>query len=91
MEIEIIESGKNEAEFLIKGERHSFPNLLRDTLSKDSSVEFVSYTLNHPLDKDAKFFVKTKKKTVKKALEDALSQIEKDLKDFKSSFSSADK
>ncbi len=91
MEIDVLENKKNEAEFLIKGERHSFPNLLRSTLLKDSSVEFVSYSLNHPLDKDAKFFLKTKGKTPKKALEDALKSIESDLKSFKNAFLKADK
>ncbi len=91
LEIEILESEKNSAEFVIKGERHSFPSLLKDVLSRDSSVEFVSYTLEHPLDADSKFFLKTKGKTAKKALEDALSQLEKDFKEFKSAFSSAGK
>ena len=91
MELEIFENKKNEAEFLIKEERHSFPNLLKSMLLEDSSVEFVSYSLDHPLGTDAKFVLKTRGKLPRKALEDSLKLVEKDLKAFKKAFSAAEK
>ncbi len=82
MEIDIVKKQKNFLEFILKGERHTFPNLLRSRLLKDPSVEFVSYVLDHPLDEDSRFVIKTKGKTAKKALENACKKIEKDLADF---------
>ncbi|MEK6958293.1 MAG: DNA-directed RNA polymerase subunit L [archaeon] len=82
MKIEVIRSGKETAEFRLEGERHTFPNLLKEKLLEDKSVEFASYILEHPMGKNAKFIVKTKGKSPKKALEDAAKAIEEDLDDF---------
>jgi len=78
----VLKEKKNEAEFLLKGERHTFPSLLRDALLRDSSVEFAAYKLNHPLDKDCMFFLRTSGKSPKKALHDALKRIDSDLEEF---------
>ncbi len=83
LEIEVLNDEKNELEFLIKGERHTLPNLLREALLKDSNVEFVAYTLRHPMDEDSKFVIKTKDKSPKKVLTEALKQIEGQLDEFK--------
>ena len=82
MELEVKKAEKNLLEFNIKGERHTLPNLLRSRLLKDSDVTFVSYTLRHPLDKDAEFVLRTGKKDAKKVLLDACSQLTTELKDF---------
>ncbi len=82
MEIEIIKEGKEELEFAIKGERHTFPNLLRSTLLKDSKVVFAAYKLHHPSDEGASFALRTSGKVPKKALADALKEINSDLADF---------
>ena len=83
MEIEILIDKPEHLEFIMKKTRHTVPNLLRETLLSDSSVEFVSYKLEHPMDPDSKFILKTKGKKAKKALTDAVSSIEKELADFK--------
>ncbi len=82
MEIEVLSEKKNEVEFMIRGERHTFPGLLRDALLKDSAVEFAAYKLKHPFDKDSQFVVRTSGKTPKKALQDALKKIEAELDEF---------
>jgi len=82
LEIEIINESKDGLEFIIKGERHTFPNLLRSALLKDSKVKFAAYKLHHPYDKQAEFIVKTEGKTPKKALANALKQINSELADF---------
>ena len=84
MEVEIVKSEKNFAEFIVKGERHTFSNLLRSRLLQDEDVSFASYILEHPLDNEAKFVVRTKSKSVKKALDEAVKKIEKELKEFES-------
>lgn len=83
MEIEILVDKPEHLEFIMKKTRHTVPNLLRETLLSDSSVEFVSYKLEHPMDPDSKFIIKTKGKKAKKALTDAISEIEKELADFR--------
>ncbi|MFH1586450.1 MAG: DNA-directed RNA polymerase subunit L [Candidatus Diapherotrites archaeon] len=82
MDIEIVKNEKNLLEFILKGERHTYPNLLKSALLEDSSVEFVSYILDHPMDNDSRFVVRTKKSTPKKALEDATKKIESDINAF---------
>ena len=83
MEVEILVEKPEHLEFKMKGARHTLPNLLRETLVKDSKVEFVSYTLEHPFDNDSKFILKTKGKSAKKALADAVIEIDQELSDFK--------
>ncbi|MFH1391758.1 MAG: DNA-directed RNA polymerase subunit L [Candidatus Diapherotrites archaeon] len=85
MKINVIKSEKDYAEFFLEGEKHSFPNLLKQKLLDNSAVEFVSYILEHPSDKNAKFVIKTKGKSPKKVLEDASKEIEKDLDEFQKS------
>jgi len=89
MEIEFLSEKKNEVEFLIKGERHTFPSLLKDALLKDSSVEFAAYKLRHPMDRDSLFFLRTSGKTPKKALQEALKKIGSDLEEFASNMKKA--
>ena len=89
MDLEVLTTKKNEIEFVLKGERHTFPALLREALLQDSSVEFAAYKLHHPFDKDSKFIVKTKGKSAKKALADALKHVDADLNEFKKAFKAA--
>ena len=89
MDIEVKKSTANELHFVMKGERHTFSNLLRETLLLDSSVTFAAYTLPHPLGPDCEFVVKTKGKTAKKALADATNQIEKKLAEFEKAIKAA--
>jgi len=89
LEIEIIKSQQNHAEFRIKGERHTLPNLLRDRLLKDSGVVFAAYKLKHPLDSDSVFVVNTKGKTAKKALQDACKKIDSDLEELRKAIKKA--
>jgi DNA-directed RNA polymerase subunit L len=74
----------------MKGERHTFPNLLRNALLKDSGVTFAAYKHSHPLDSNAIFVVKTSKgKTAKKAISDACKQITEDIEELQKAFKKA--
>jgi DNA-directed RNA polymerase II subunit RPB11 len=86
MEIEAKTSKKNEFEFVLKGERHTFTSLLRDALLEDDTVTFAAYKLNHPFAKESVFIVKTDGKTAKKAVSDALQRIDKQLEEFRKAF-----
>ncbi|MEW6294848.1 MAG: DNA-directed RNA polymerase subunit L [Candidatus Diapherotrites archaeon] len=89
MEIEIIKDTKNQIEFILKGERYTFPNLLKSKLLEDKDVEFVAFKLEHPMDKDSKFVLKTKEKTARKALSDASKTIMEELGEFKKALKKA--
>ncbi len=89
MQLEVLSAKKNELEFVLKGERHTFPNLLREALLHDSNVTFAAYTLRHPFDEDSVFIVRTRGKTAKKALGDALKKIDASLNEFKKAFKGA--
>ncbi|MBU0662527.1 MAG: DNA-directed RNA polymerase subunit L [Candidatus Diapherotrites archaeon] len=89
MEIEVLNKQGNLLEFFIKGERHTFPNLLKSALLKEPGVEFVSYVLDHPLDSKAKFILRTKGKTPKIVLASACGKIEKDLAEFQNAIKTA--
>ncbi len=82
MELKVLKNEAHEIEFLMKGQRHTYPQLLRQRLLEDSDVSFVAYKLPHPLDNDCRFILKTKGKSAKKALEDAVKKIGKDLDAF---------
>lgn len=83
MKVSVLTNEKNNLEITLDGERHTIPNILKEKLAADPAVEFCAYKLDHPLDKKAKFIIKTSGKTPKKAVEDAIKQIKEDLTAFK--------
>jgi DNA-directed RNA polymerase subunit L len=89
MKLEIINKDKNFLEFRILGERHSLPNLLRARLSEKKEVEFVSYTLEHPMDNDSVFVLRTKGKEPSKVLLQVTGEIEKEIGEFETKLKKA--
>ena len=79
MEIEFMKKAANHLEFKLLGETHTFANLLKSHLVDDPNVEFVAYKLEHPMDKDAMFVLKTKGKEAKKVLLDAAKRVQEDV------------
>ncbi len=89
LEIEIIKNEKKELEFLIKGERHTFPNFLREELIKLPYVDFAAYRLHHPTDKEARMIIRVSSKSPKTALSEALKNMRKTLNETKKEFKKA--
>ncbi len=83
MEIKVLNDSKDEIEVEI--EELTLVEILRVYLNKDSSVTFAAWKREHPT-KSPVLKVKTKGKAAKKAVNDAVSAIVKDLdkveKDF---------
>lgn len=75
MEVKYIVDEKNEAEIEISS--LTIAEVLRAYLAKDEDIIFVAWKRAH-LTKNPVLKVKTKGKTVRKAIEDAASQIEKE-------------
>lgn len=85
MDIKIINDTKDEVEVIIGN--LTIVELLRVYLNKDSAVTFAAWKRDHPTDAPT-LLIKTKGKVAKKALNDAINAVVKDLdgisKDFKS-------
>jgi len=86
MEIKILEDTKDELKVGINN--LTIAEILRVYLNEDSSVKFAAWRREHP-SKPAILLIKTNGKSAKKALQDAISRIEKDvsktLAEFKTS------
>jgi len=83
MEINILNDSKEELEVEIGS--LTLAEILRVYLNKDSSVTFAAWKREHPTHKPI-LSVKTKGKTPKKALNDAISAITKDLDNIEADF-----
>lgn len=89
MEIEFTKKQANHVEFKLMGETHTFANLLKSHLVDDPNVEFVAYKLEHPMDKDALFVLRTKGKEAKKVLLDAAKRVQEDVEELQGAFDKA--
>jgi DNA-directed RNA polymerase subunit L len=76
MEIKIIKDSKDEIEFQV--ESLTIAEILRDYLNKDSAVIFAAWKREHPTEVPM-VLVKTKGKSAKKAISDAVNAVTKDL------------
>lgn len=76
MEMKVLKDSKDEVE--IEFENLTLAEILRVYLNKDSSVSFVAWTRDHS-SHNPRLLVQTKGKTAKKAVNDAVSAITKDL------------
>lgn len=83
MEIRVLKSSKEEIEFQI--ESLTLAELLRVYLNKDSSVSFAAWKREHITEKPI-MLVRTKGKSVKKAIADAVSALTKDLEKIEEDF-----
>ena len=86
MEINILKESKEEIEFEIQS--LTIAEILRVYLNKDPAVTFVAWKRKHPTSKPM-VIVKTKGKSVKKAINDAISSIEKELDKLEADFKKA--
>ncbi|HPD82076.1 MAG TPA: RpoL/Rpb11 RNA polymerase subunit family protein [Candidatus Pacearchaeota archaeon] len=83
MEINILKNSKEEIEFQL--DNLTLVEILRVYLNKDSSVTFAAWKREH-ITKNPIMLVKTKGKAAKKALNDAILEITKDLDLIESDF-----
>jgi DNA-directed RNA polymerase subunit L len=83
MEMNILKDSKEEIE--VEFGSLTLVEILRVYLNKDSSVTFAAWKREHPTKKPI-LAVKTKGKTAKKAITDAVAAITKDLDDIEEDF-----
>lgn len=83
MEMNILKDSKEEIE--VEMESLTLVEILRVYLNKDSSVTFAAWKREHPTKKPV-LSVKTKGKSAKKAINDAVEAITKDLDKIEDDF-----
>jgi len=83
MEIKVLEDSKNEIK--VELDNLTMVEILRVYLNKDSTVETAVWNRDHPT-KNPVLYVKTKGKTAKKAVDDAVKALTKDLDSISSDF-----
>jgi DNA-directed RNA polymerase subunit L len=83
MEIVTIENEKNRLKFQIKGEGHTFCNVLKKELWNDKSVEITGYNIEHGMTTDPVFTLEVSKGDPKKVLLEAVSRLKKINKEIK--------
>lgn len=83
MEMNILKASKDEIEFEL--ENVTLTEILRVYLNKDDAVSFVAWKKEHYIKKPI-LLVKTKGKTAKKAVNDAVDAITKDLDKLEDNF-----
>ena len=86
MEINVISKTKKKLVFELKGEDHTFCNLLRDELWNVKGVVTSGYNIKHPLVGIPRFIVETESGTPQEALEAAAKAIKKKSDDFAKQF-----
>lgn len=83
MEVKILKNAKEEIEFQL--DSLTLVEILRVYLNKDSSVNFAAWKREH-ITENPIMLLKTKGKTAKKVLNDALSAVTKDLDKIEADF-----
>ena len=80
MELKFLEEDKHKLIFELKGEDHTFCNVLVKELQKDSSVRAAAYRIDHPLARIPTIIVEAD--DPKKSLKKAVSSLKKEANDF---------
>lgn len=83
MEFNVLKNEKNEIE--IEFDNLTIPEVLRVYLNEDSGVSFAAWRREHPTDNPV-LRVETKGKTAKKAVNDAVASVGKELEKTEENF-----
>ena len=86
MEVEILRDEKNDLELSVNNQ--TIVEIVRSYLNKDDSVKLGAWKKEH-YSKPLKLKIKTEGKSAKKALQEAISKIQKDLDKYKEEFKKA--
>ncbi|MBU0457481.1 MAG: DNA-directed RNA polymerase subunit L [Nanoarchaeota archaeon] len=83
MEFNVLEETKNKLVFELKGETHTFCNILKEELLTVKGVSLAIYRIDHPLIGVPQMRIETTKGTEpRKALKEALANIKKKAIEF---------
>ena len=88
MEVNVLKEEKDNIELEIKGEDHTFCNILRSELWNLEDTNFAAYAIKHPLMSSPIFTLHVKKGKPRKVLNDAVDSLRSEAKGFKSALKS---
>ena len=83
MAFTVVEESKTKLVFDLKGESHTFCNLLKEELLTTKGVVTATYRVDHPLIGVPHFMLETKGTEPRKALKEALASIKKKAEAFR--------
>ncbi|MEK6969480.1 MAG: DNA-directed RNA polymerase subunit L [Nanoarchaeota archaeon] len=83
MEFKVLEESKNKLVFELRGETHTFCNILKEELQSVKGVVIATYMIDHPLVGTPKFHIETKGLEPREAIKEALKQLKKKTEAFK--------
>ena len=86
MEISVIENTKNRLRLEVKGEGHSFCNIIKSELWNQKNVEIAGYHIEHSLVSEPVIVVQTDKGDTKKVILDAVEDLRKKTKSLREAF-----
>lgn len=86
MEVKILNYEKTMLEFEMTGADTTIPELIANKLSDNSSVEFVSYKVSHPVIGHPRIIVKTKSKDALELTLEAIDEIKAEVSEFRKAF-----
>jgi len=84
MKLKLLKKTESNVRIQLKGEGHTFCNLIRRELWEQKETDAAGYQIEHSLVSEPKIFIDSKKP--KKALEGAISSLKKKTKELKSLF-----
>ena len=88
MELVMIEQEKHRVKFILKGEEHSFCDVLRKEIWQGKDVDISGYHVAHPQVSEPSFVVQTKKTDVNTVVLDAAERLHATATELKKSFQS---
>ncbi len=86
MEVKVLLKEKNVIELELSSIDQSLAQLISEKLNQDKDVEFASYKVEHPLLSSPKLYVRTKKGDASKLVLEKISEVHKELADFRKQF-----
>jgi len=86
MELNIKENSKNKLVAEIKGEDHTFCNILAKRLLANSNVKVAAYRIDHPMIRVPTLMVETSSGSPKDAILETLKGMSKEFQDFQKAF-----
>lgn len=90
MKINLLKHEGNELRIELVGEGHSFCNALQSVLLKDETLDFVGYSISHPLVAHPTIYIRTKgRRDPWRALLDAAETLRKSLGQIQKTFQEA--
>ncbi|MBS3116849.1 DNA-directed RNA polymerase subunit L [Candidatus Woesearchaeota archaeon] len=84
MDLTVLEETNTKFVFQLKRETHTFCNALKNELLKVKGVDIIAYRVDHPLIGIPQFLLQTKGIEPRKALKEALKNLQKKAEEFKS-------